>query len=208
MIIDYTTYSLKESNYNPIKTKKNKIIIGHTSSNNMNHVIGWKKRLNGKYKKTSHFTISLDGTIYKHFDLEFYSSLMDDENINKDSVYILVENEGWLETIKNKFINYFGDIYNRSDSVINKRIRRILWSRPYSNCRRYLAINIKLCRTALCRLSRNTKIFLAADAGYRNILATSLNDRLENIDRCLNIRQAWIRSNGCSSRTGRSGNCL
>jgi len=132
MIIDYTTYSLKESNYNPIKTKKNKIIIGHTSSTNMNHVTGWKKRLNGKYKKTSHFTISLDGTIYKHFDLDFYSSLMDDENINKRSVYILIENEGWLESIKNKFINYFGDIYNRSDSVINKNWRNKKFWTPYN----------------------------------------------------------------------------
>jgi N-acetyl-anhydromuramyl-L-alanine amidase AmpD len=132
MTIDCTTYSLKEKNYNPIKTKKNKIIIGHTSSNMMNHVTGWNKRLNGKYKKTSHFTISIEGDAYKHFDLDFYSDLMDDEKINKDSIFILIENEGWLESAKNRFINYFGDIYNRSDSVFRKTWRNKKYWAPYN----------------------------------------------------------------------------
>jgi N-acetyl-anhydromuramyl-L-alanine amidase AmpD len=132
MTIDCTTHSLKENNYNPIKTKKNKIIIGHTSSNMMNHVNGWHKRLNGKYKKTSHFTVSLDGKTYKHFDLDYYSNLMHDENINKHSVFVLVENEGWLENNKNRFINYFGDIYNRSDSVFKKTWRNKNFWAPYN----------------------------------------------------------------------------
>lgn len=132
MQIDYQTHKIEEKNYYPTKTKKKKIIIGHTSSNMMNHVNGWAKRLNGNYKRTSHFTISLDGTIYKHFDLDFYSELMTDDTINKSSVFILIENEGWLENNKNRFINYFGDIYNRSDSVFKKQWRNKKFWAPYN----------------------------------------------------------------------------
>jgi N-acetyl-anhydromuramyl-L-alanine amidase AmpD len=132
MTIDSTTHILKENNYNPTKTKKNKIIIGHTSSNMMYHIKGWHKRLNGNYKKTSHFTVSKEGNIYKHFGLDFYSNLMHNENINKHSIFILIENEGWLESTKNKFINYFGDIYNEGDTVFTKTWRNKKYWAPYN----------------------------------------------------------------------------
>ena len=74
MIIDDKTYKLASKNYIPIETEKTQIILGHTFNKDMKHIIGWKNRYNGSYKKTAAFTIAKDGTIYKHFDPKFSSN--------------------------------------------------------------------------------------------------------------------------------------
>lgn len=135
MIIDDKTYSLSDSNYVKDATVKNRIIIGHTFSKNMNHFKGWEIRMNGKYKKTAMFTVTLKGDIYQHFSPNYYSTIFGDINLNESSISILLENEGWLIkdlNSENKFINYVGHIYNRKDSVVEKRWRNHTYWAPYS----------------------------------------------------------------------------
>ena len=58
-MIDEKTYELPETNYFKEQTIKKQIIIAHSSLSEMNHIIKWKHRLNGHYKKTAAFTIDL-----------------------------------------------------------------------------------------------------------------------------------------------------
>jgi len=136
MTIDLDTYKLTENNYTNQGTKKNRIIIGSTYSTGMDHYNGWLTRLNGNYSRTAMFTIGMNGEIYQHFSPNFFSDFMFDPLLNETSITILLENEGWLVkdlTNENKYINYVGHIYNRKDSVIEKRWRGQLYWAPFTN---------------------------------------------------------------------------
>src|ERR1035438_3561913 len=123
-MIDTNTYLLSKNNYNSIESSKKYIIIAHTFNNNMKHVIGWKHRLNGNYKKTAPFSIDTNGVIYNHFDPKYHSEFLNNKELDKNSIVILIENDGWLikDDEKNLFIGCFGDIY-RGEDVIEKRWR-------------------------------------------------------------------------------------
>lgn len=134
--IDDTTYKLDEKNYFSEGTTKDKIILGITNSLNMSHYNGWTKRFNGNYKNTAMFTIKLDGKIYQHFSPNYFSNYMGDSNLIERTITIVLENEGWLNkdlVSKNKYINYVGHIYNRKDSVIEKRWRGQTYWAPFTN---------------------------------------------------------------------------
>lgn len=133
--IDGDTYKLDTSNYIKEATSKRRIVIGNTYATNMKHFIGWKRRWNGKYTKTAMFTIALDGKIYQHFSPNYFSNFFDNQKLNETTISILLENEGWLTKDlynENRYITYIGDIYNRRDSVIEKRWRNHTYWAPYS----------------------------------------------------------------------------
>ena len=134
MIIDDKTYKLASKNYIAIETEKTQIILGHTFNNDMKHIIGWKNRYNGSYKKTAAFTIAKDGTIYKHFDPKFSSNYFNNTNLNSKSIVILLENEGWLlkDLEKNVFITWIGDIYKEPNQVLEKRWRGMTYWSEYT----------------------------------------------------------------------------
>lgn len=124
MIIDKDKYRLGEDNYFPIKTIKKQIIIGNTFNSEMKHVIGWKYRLNGKYKKTAHYSINELGEVFEHFKPEFQSKFFNDKEIDSKSIIILIENLGWLEKDENnQYITIYGDIYKNQDNVLTKKWR-------------------------------------------------------------------------------------
>lgn len=125
MFIDETQYKLSSKNYFPVESIKKQIILGNTFNHDMRHVIGWLNRYNGKYKKTASFTIDKKGVIHKHFDPKYQSSFFGDLELDKKSIVILLENDGWLvnNTEKNQFITWIGDIYNEPSSVIDKKWR-------------------------------------------------------------------------------------
>lgn len=136
MIIDTKSYKLTKGNYTPQGTKKNKIVIGATYSTKMSHYTGWSNRNNGKYTKTAMFTVRMDGTVYQHFSPNYFSDFMLKPDLNESSITILLENEGWLVkdlSNKNKYINYIGHIYNRKDSVIEKRWRSQTYWAPFTD---------------------------------------------------------------------------
>lgn len=135
MIIDDTTYKLTVDNYIPQGTKKSRIIIGNSFSINMEHYVGWNKRWNGNYTKTAMFTIDIKGNVFQHFSPIYFSNFMENTDLNETSITILMENEGWLIkdlSEENKFINYVGHIYNREDSVVEKRWRNHIYWAPYT----------------------------------------------------------------------------
>jgi hypothetical protein len=135
MILDNKTYLLPEKNYIQIETKKTQIVIGHTFNSNMRHVIGWKKRYNGKFNRTAAFTIDAAGFIYKHFDPKFKSNFFKSNGLDDKTIVILLENNGWLvkDVEKNRYINWFGDIYNKLINLPEIRWRDFKYWDPYTN---------------------------------------------------------------------------
>ena len=135
MKIDEKTHCLPDDNYIKVETIKKQIVIGHTGSSKMRHVEKWKNRLNGKYKKTAAFTIDTKGKIYQHFDPIYFSDFLGNIELDKKSIVILLENDGWLtkDVEKNEFINWVGYNYNKPEDVVERRWRNYLYWAPYSN---------------------------------------------------------------------------
>ena len=129
------TFKLSEQNYIPIETQKKRIVIGNSFSVDMSHYIGWTIRLNGNFKRTANYTISLSGDVHEHFSPKYYSNYMNDIKLDENTISIVLENEGWLTKDlfdENKYINYIGHIYNR-DEVVEKRWRNFKYWVPYTN---------------------------------------------------------------------------
>lgn len=135
MNIDDKKYALPLNNFINEETKKSKIIFGNTFNHDMRHFKGWLHRNNGKYKKTSAFTISVDGVIYEHFDPKYYSNYFKNNDLNKKSIVILLENDGYLfnDIKNNQFITWVGDIYKEPNKVVEKKWRGLNYWLPYTN---------------------------------------------------------------------------
>ncbi len=134
MVLDSETYILTEDNYNKIENKKTQIVIGHTFSKDMSFFNGWKNRMNGKFKKTSPFTIDITGIIYNHYSPKYYSDFIGFDSYDLKSIPILLVNEGWLvkDVINNQYIDWIGNIYNREDKVVERRWRSHTYWAPYT----------------------------------------------------------------------------
>lgn len=134
MIIDKTTHILSPSNYIETETIKHQIVLGHTSTYDMNHVVKWKNRLNGKYNKTAAFTVDINGKVYMHFDPIYFSNFLGNPDIDKKSIVILLENNGSLlfDAEKKQFIDWVGHIYNKPELVVERRWRNYQYWAPYT----------------------------------------------------------------------------
>jgi len=127
-------YRLKETSYFKQKFRKTQIVIGNTSNKGMTHFDIWNRKISGKYKGTSPYTIGLNGIVYEHYDPIYYSSFVKDTNLDKKIISIVLENEGWVtkDFNKKKYIMWDGDIYNRMDPLVERKWRGKLRWAPYS----------------------------------------------------------------------------
>lgn len=164
-MIDDKTYNLSEVNFFNEQTIKKRIVICHTSSDNMQHIIKWKNRMNGRYKKTAAFTVTREGLIYQHFDPIYFSELFGNIEEDKKNIIILLENDGWLikDDKKNQFINWSGYIYNKVDVPYEKKWRGYQHWAPYSEIQFESTIFLveKICNEFYIKkniISDNTKI--------------------------------------------------
>lgn len=134
MFIDEESYKLSHDNYVEIETIKTRIVLANSFNHDMKHVIGWKHRYNGKFKRTAAFTIDAAGSIYKHFDPKYFSRFFNNQEMDRKTIVILLENDGWLQkdTQNNKFITWLGDIYKKPTDVVEKRWRGHDYWSPYT----------------------------------------------------------------------------
>jgi len=182
MIIDETTYQLPLDNYVQVESLKKQIVIGHTFNHDMRHFTGWLHRYNGKFKRTAAFTIDAAGSIYKHFDPKYQSRYFNNKELDKKSIVILLENDGWLtkDVEKNEFITWIGDIYKQPNEVVEKKWRGYEYWSPYSKEQMESANNLVkvLCEEFFIStncVSHNTKIDGMKD--YEGILYKSNLDK-------------------------------
>lgn len=133
MIINTTKYSLSNKNFIEVQSPKKQIVIGHTDSGK-NNFAKWSHRLHGRYTKTSAFTIDKNGDVYRHFDPVYSSNILGNTEMDKKSIVILLENEGWLvrDEKKDLYINWVGHIYNKPKEIIEKKWRSYTYWAPYT----------------------------------------------------------------------------
>ena len=111
---------------------KQQIILCHTSREVGEYLTSLKFRYNGKYNKIPNFVISKEGEILQLIDERGYSSIMGDENLDKTSVVVCLENLGWLEKkpLTDHYINWIGSIYK--GKVVEKKWRDYFFWDPYT----------------------------------------------------------------------------
>jgi len=132
--IDKTTHKLKEGNFHSNEFKKHQIVLGNSFNEKENLYYGWENRLCGDYTRTSTFTVDRKGKIYQNFNPKFYSDFISKKSIDKKIITITLENQGWLtkDLLKDKYIDWVGNIYNRKAKVIEKRWRGQQYWDPYT----------------------------------------------------------------------------
>lgn len=111
------------------KVEKKQIMLCHTSRKCNQYLQSLKSRLNGKYKKIPAFIITENGKLIKNFNPEYYSDFFGQKNIDRTSIFIMLENLGWVQKnpLNNKYMNWVGNIYN--GEVYEKKWRgRSFWS--------------------------------------------------------------------------------
>ena len=101
--------------FNPFGTqvKKNKIVIMHTSREVESYLTSLKYRHNGKYDKIPNYVITKNGSILKLLDDSGFGNFFYNDILNKNCIFIALENLGWLEKNNDLDINlnWVGDIY-------------------------------------------------------------------------------------------------
>ena len=60
-----------------------------------------------------------EGKIYNHFEPKFHARYFNNLELDKKTIVILLENEGWLlnNQENNQFITWLGDIYNKEEQI-------------------------------------------------------------------------------------------
>ena len=142
---------------------KEQIVLCHSSRNINDYILSLKHRFNGKSKRIPNYIIDTDGKIFQLISDNEYSDFLDDNNINKKSIIVLLENLGWLEKepLTNQYINWIGDIYK--GEVYEKKWRDYFFWHPYSENQLNMTVNLcmKLCEeNSIYRkfVGHNTKI--------------------------------------------------
>ena len=191
MIIDKKTYKIEEKNYHKKEFKKHQIILGNSFSEKLNHVEGWKYRLGGEYTKTATFTINRGGKIFQHYDEKYYSDFIDNKMIDKKIISIVIENQGWLlkDLLKDRYIDWVGNIYKRRAKVVEKRWRGFVYWDPYTtkqinSCIKLINFLCEKCNIPNRCVGHNT--YIAGIENFEGITYKSNYDK-ENTD----LSPAW-----------------
>lgn len=141
-------------NFKSLGKEKNKtqIILGHTSRKLDDYLISLKNRHNGKYDKIPHILISKNGDIFQLLEETEYCNYFPFEKVNRKSVFVILENLGWLEKkpLSNEYINWNGSIYK--GQVYEKKWRDFFFWDPYSE------IQIEKTAQVCSQLLENLKI--------------------------------------------------
>ena len=114
------------------QTKKNQIILTHTSRNINDYLQSLKFRFNGDFKRIPNYIITQEGKILQLLGNTEYSEYFKEPNVNRNSIIISLENLGWLqkEPLTDHYINWIGDIYK--GRVFEKKWRDYFFWQPYT----------------------------------------------------------------------------
>lgn len=132
---------------------KSQIILTHTTRPFQNFLKSLEIRNYGKYKKIPNYVISKEGEILQLLEDQEYSSIFKEENINKNSIIISLENLGWLvkEPLKDYYVNWIGDIYK--GKVFERKWRDYFFWDPYTESQ--FDSTFELCKDLCKKMSIN-----------------------------------------------------
>ncbi len=122
------------TDFNPIGTsaKKTRIILTETKRDYRNYILSLKYRYNKKNPYLPNYVITKEGKIFNIIKPDQYSNFMGDEDIDKTSIVIALENLSWLKknTLSDTYVNWIGDIYKKK--VFEKKWRDYFFWDPYN----------------------------------------------------------------------------
>lgn len=94
--INTSDYKVEEDFYNKHETLKTKICLLSTLLPEMKHIDRLSLSKTPFLKNAPTFTINEDGTIYQHFECDYYSEVTDNIKLNEAVISIALVNNGWL----------------------------------------------------------------------------------------------------------------
>lgn len=121
------------------KTKqKSQIVLCHSSREAEEYLASLQFRYNGNFDRIPTFFISKSAQVYQFLPENTYSKFFNNEKVNQKSIFIVLENLGWLEKkpLSNSYINWKGSIYN--DKVFEKKWRDYFFWDPYPDHQVYV----------------------------------------------------------------------
>ena len=112
--------------------KKRQLILCHSNRPAENFLNSLKYRKNGNYDKIPNYFITKDGKILNLISDDSYTNYFTDEEVNRNSIIICLENLGWLKKtpLGLSYSNWIGDIYSKS--IFEKKWKDKLYWEPYS----------------------------------------------------------------------------
>ena len=113
--------------------KKKQIILCHTSREVEEYLASLKFRYNSTYDKIPNYVITKNGTVLQLLPNDGHTNFFTEDNINRNSIVVCLENLGWLEKkpLTTYHINWKGSIYNQQ--VYEKKWRDFFFWEPYSD---------------------------------------------------------------------------
>ena len=124
--------------------KKTQIILCHTSREVEEYLASLKFRHNSKYDKIPNYVVTREGKVLQLLSDQGYGNFFDDHITNKLSIFVMLENLGWLEKkpLTNHYINWKGSIYN--EQVYEKKWRDFYLWQPYTP--QQIKMSAELCK--------------------------------------------------------------
>lgn len=112
--------------------KKKQVILCHTSREVGEYLTSLKFRHNENFDRIPNYVITREGNILQLLSNTSHTNYFSQENINRNSIIICLENLGWLEKkpLTNYYINWKGSIYNQQ--VYEKKWRDYFFWQPYT----------------------------------------------------------------------------
>lgn len=127
--------------------RKKQIILCHTSRGVEDYLTSLLFRNNSKYDKIPNYVISRDGGVMQLLPDQSYSNFMNEEDLNKNSIIVVLENLGWLEKkpLTTEYLNWIGNIYKQA--VFEKKWRDYYLWQPYTTVQ--MDCTYELCKKLL-----------------------------------------------------------
>ena len=136
----------KHGNFKPVGKykKKTQIILCHTSREVEEYLASLKFRYNSKYDKIPNYVVTREGKVLQLLSDQGFGNFFDDHITNKLSIFVMLENLGWLEKkpLTNNYINWKGSIYN--EQVYEKKWRDFYFWQPYTP--QQIKMSAELCK--------------------------------------------------------------
>jgi hypothetical protein len=108
-------YELKDFKEKGSNKNKRQIILADTRRDYKNFLNSLKYRYNKKNPYLPNYVITKNGDIYEILKPDKFSEYMNDNEIDKNSIIICMENHGWFKKnpLENTYVNWIGDIYKK-----------------------------------------------------------------------------------------------
>lgn len=108
-------YELTDFKPSGVSEKKTQIVLTDTKRDVKNYIQSLRYRYNKKNPYLPHYVISKRGEVFKIMEPNMYSYFLENENNNKKSIIISLENFGCLKKnpLQESYVSWIGDIYKK-----------------------------------------------------------------------------------------------